>query len=122
MVVKKKKKPDKDIGELIVGLIILKEKTKFNEKKWRKAQKIADDTFDRIHGKDTKAAIWVCHRLEEDEEVNPFSKKSKCKHCGHSIIYDPELKSRMKKDAKKICRDCMLNVKKFSKELSEEEK
>lgn len=117
-----KKKTNKDKGEIIVGLIIIKETKKFNEKLWHKAQKKADDTFNKIHGKDTKAAIWVCPRLDNGDECNPFSKKGKCKHCRHRIVYDPELKTKFTKDVKKICSYCMLNVKKYSKELNEEEK
>lgn len=107
---------DKD--EEIVGIIMIKTG---NSDEYKEAQKLANKHYKTQHGR-IKAEIWTCHRLKINEPILPQCKKSRCENCGYSIVYDPALQKNMRKDARKICRDCMLNVDEFSEHLSEEDK
>ena len=91
------------------------EKHDVNEgKRYNKSQEMANKVFDEEYGKKRKANLWICHRVVKGDTFPKPFKKSRCDHCGNSIVYDPDAE-RVKKKARKICRVCALNVKEFSK-------
>ena len=68
------------------------------------------------YNKGKKCDIWVCGL-----SPTPWSSETKCKECGRTCHYTADDKSMMKQHHKKICGHCVLNIKKYRKNLSEEE-
>ncbi len=85
--------------------------------RYKQAQEIATNLAEEVN-KGKKAEIWVCHRIDLGfTPGHPGIKRGRCEHCGEPICYDDELKKNMTKNVKKICRVCILNVKKYSKNI-----
>lgn len=103
-----------DIGIIIVGYV--ESDDSFNE-----AQELATKHYKKRNGR-RKAGLWICHKLRNNEPIHPSCKLERCFHCGNRIVYDPSLAKNMRKNAEKICRECVLNVDKYSENLSQEDK
>ncbi len=62
-----------------------------------------------------KADVWVC-----GIKPAPTSKPTNCEECGKTCYYDPDktVKDNLEKKHKKICVDCIMNIKKYSECLN----
>ena len=85
------------------------------------AQAYADAIYKK-HAGNKKAHVWVCHRLKKGKDIVEGCKIGKCFKCKKKIVYDPACGNNCRKNAKKMCSQCVLSTPKYAMDLHDDQK